>query len=317
MSPLEIIVRALLLLLPGLVVGLAGWLSYHWRGNGRRAHLVLTLAGVLLFASSGLAYLYHLPAFIWVAQFLLALPGLVLALAGSRVFSRVRTMLVVPRHWEIVLLASSPLLLIGALWKLHSMTEPVIFELENSSPHLLTREAGATAYTDQGRQVHLFELKPESRESFDVTGDQGLITSDTPVPYRSIRLTEADGQSNCVGWIFTGGHHLLQCSDVEMILEDNGYQQVKAPRAGDLVIYRNDGEAITHAGRVAFILNEGQPMIESKWGYQGVFLHLPDGSPFGLNWAYYRSARSNHHLLLSDPPALDEMSDVAGAEILP
>ena len=102
-----------------------------------------------------------------------------------------------------------------------------------------------------------------------------------------------------------------------MILEDNGYRQIKVPQAGDLVIYRDDSAVITHAGRVAFVLNEGQPMIESKWGYQGVFLHRPDGSPFGLNWTYYRSSRPNQHLLRSDPPDLDEESESAASGPMP
>jgi hypothetical protein len=253
-----------------------------------------------------------LPTSFWVAQFALALPCLALTVPDSVVVGKLQTWLAAPRKWEFILLGVSPVLLASTLWQLSIMTAPVIDPLDVTPTQLPSvREAKETALTDRGRQIHLFELKPESKESFSVSGDSGLPASSTPVPYRSIRLTEANGDSNCVGWVFTGGRHLLQCSEIEMILEDNGYREVKTPQSGDLVIYRDESANITHAGRVAFILNDGQTMIKSKWGYQGIFLHLPDGSPFGLNWTYYRSARPNQHLLLTNPTADDEDADPA------
>ncbi len=125
------------------------------------------------------------------------------------------------------------------------------------------------------------------------------------MPYQAIRLTAADGASNCAGWVFTGAHHLMQCCDVNLILEDNGYQQVKEPRVGDLVIYRNNNDVITHAGCVAVILNGTQPMVESKWGYQGVFLHLPEVRLLEQTGPSIELAGSNHHLLLTSPPPAD------------
>lgn len=312
MSQLEIVIRAVLLLLPAAMVGLGGVFAYRWRHAFYLARAILIVTACALLTSSAFAYYYDLPLLFWVWQLLIALPCMAFSLSCVTTVTRLRMAIVSPRRWEFVLLAISPLFLAGAVWQLNIMTTPVVDDIQPSPKRsLITRQAKESAYTDRGRRVLLFELIPESMASFDVAGDDGLVVSGTPAPYRSIRLTEANGHSNCVGWVFAGAHHLMLCSDVEKVLEDNGYMQTQAPRVGDLVIYRDDSHLVTHAGRVAYLLNEDQPLIESKWGYQGVFLHLPQGSPFGMNWTFYRSSRSNQHLLLTTPPVLDADPDPA------
>ena len=107
---------------------------------------------------------------------------------------------------------------------------------------------------------------------------------------------EPDTVSNCVGWVFTGAHSWIQCRDVQHILDDNGYQAAKEARVGDLVLYRDSIGEFAHAGAVVALMDDGRPLIESKWGYQGVFLHLPEGTPYGDFWTYYRSPRHSHLL---------------------
>lgn len=299
------------MLLPAVIVGLGGFLAFQWRHSLYRARAVLFVTACALLISTAFAYCYHLPVLFWVCQLLIGLPCIALSIACGAIMNQIRRAVASPRRWELVLLAISPLFLAAAVWQLDVMTTPVISELDPSPRQpLSTRQAKDSAYTDRGREVHLFELNPQSKQSFGITGDDGLVVSDTPAPYRSIRLTEANGECNCVGWVFTGAHHLMQCSDVEMVLEDNGYMPVRAPQVGDLVIYRDDSQTVTHAGRVAYLLNDDQPLVESKWGYQGVFLHLPQGSPFGMNWTFYRSSRPNHHLLLAPPPVPDTDADI-------
>jgi hypothetical protein len=303
MSQSEMIARVLLLLLPALVAGLGGFLAVRRRRTKYVARTIQSVAACTLLGSSIAAYFCGLPPLFWVLQVFLALPCCVEVAVGLTFVKKLNTTLVAPRRWDLALLAIAPVLLACALWQLDDMAAPVIAEFNEKLPlPRSTREAPDIAYTDRGRHIRLFDLQFEENESFALTGDDGLKVSGTPVPFRSIRLTEPDGASNCVGWVFTGAHHLMQCVDVDTILEDNGYQAVKQPQVGDLIIYRDPEKVITHAGRVALLLNGEQPLIESKWGYQGVFMHLPEGSPFGTQWTYYRTHRPNHHLLLTSPP---------------
>jgi hypothetical protein len=311
MSPSSLITRAILLVVPALVAALGGFLAFRLRQSTIKSRTAQLATASTLLGSSVASYVCDLPALFWVVQLLLALPCCVQFTVGLRFVAKLASSLTVPRRWDFGLLALSPMLLIWALWQLNSLAEPNVFELKPEPP-LLTREASETAYTDRGKQIHLFELRPESADTFPLSGDIGLAMSDTPTPYRSIRVTDPSGASNCAGWVFTGAHHLVQCADVDSILEDNGYQPVKKPRVGDVIIYRDDGNEVTHAGSVAFLLNGEQPFIESKWGYQGVFIHLPEGSPFGLHWTFYRSSRPNGHLLRMIPLAAEPGTPVQG-----
>jgi hypothetical protein len=116
---------------------------------------------------------------------------------------------------------------------------------------------------------------------------------------------------NCHGYTFTKGHKWVSCDQVEKILNDNGYQQVNNPRAGDIVVYRHPGGGgcdrgchpgdITHTGKVVQIDDQG-PIIESKWGRLGLYRHRPNEVPrcYGTP-TYYRINRAgrsgNQHLL--------------------
>lgn len=122
-----------------------------------------------------------------------------------------------------------------------------------------------------------------------------------------IRLGRADLACNCHGWVFTGGQFGVRGNDVNVILADNRYTLVEHPQAGDLVIYRNLREEITHTGVVRTTGDNGLTLVESKWGPLGVYLHRPEMQPFGQRLAYYRSQRDGHRLRLdagsSEPPA--------------
>jgi hypothetical protein len=104
--------------------------------------------------------------------------------------------------------------------------------------------------------------------------------------------------------VFAGGRYWIGPEDVEAILADNGYRTVSDPRPGDLAIYR-EGTAIAHTG----IVRTGGPgvplLIESKWGWMGVFLHRPEDTCYGQQITFYRGARDTHlvaGLSASNPP---------------
>ena len=102
-------------------------------------------------------------------------------------------------------------------------------------------------------------------------------------------------QSNCHGWVFTGGEHLLRGEDVQLILDDNGYDRVHSPESNDIAIYRDQSGYITHTGLVRGTLS-GAVMVESKWGIGALYLHVADEQPYGKNIEYYRTNRGSHHI---------------------
>ena len=112
---------------------------------------------------------------------------------------------------------------------------------------------------------------------------------------RMIRMGPAADRCNCHGWVFTGGRYWLGAADVEHILADNGYRPVSDPHPGDVVIYRTGG-LITHTAVVRAAGGGGPVLIEGKWGWLGVFLHVPEGSWYGREYTYYRSPRPGHLL---------------------
>ncbi|CAN5302184.1 hypothetical protein BH10PLA2_BH10PLA2_34940 [soil metagenome] len=298
MSSSLVIWQSGLVLAPALAACLGGfWVFRSRRSSSLIIAAQLTTLGVLIaLAVAGL--FFELPGWFCLLPLALALPYAFHLVANLSVAKTVVRGIVRQRRWDLALLGLSPLLLAGGYWQVVAFTATEPFDLINGVPqHYNRQKATEVAYTDRQRTIPLFELNQASRENFSIPGDEGLILTGTPMPYRAIRLSEASGDSNCIGWVFCGGQYEMQCQDVPTILEDNGYSQVKTPQLGDLILYRDENNAINHVGTIALFLHGEQPFIESKWGLQGVFLHLPEGSPFGSNWTYFRSSRPNKHLL--------------------
>lgn len=151
-----------------------------------------------------------------------------------------------------------------------------------------------TATTDRGSCIVLKE-PIAVRDGVDWDGAEERTLHDARLGGQVIRRGGATEQSNCAGWVFTGGQFNLSPDAVEVILKENGYQAVREPLPGDLVIYRLGG-AIAHVAVVRYV-TEGQPvMVEGKWGPLGVFLHPADSSTYGTDYTFYRSDRQGHLL---------------------
>ncbi len=111
-----------------------------------------------------------------------------------------------------------------------------------------------------------------------------------------IQISQGWQHCNCHGWTFTGGQFWVQPRDVPVILEDNGYDEVEAPKPNDVAVYRDAGGAISHTGVVRFV-GGGLILVESKWGRIGRFLHPHDVHCYGADrCAFYRSERVSHIL---------------------
>lgn len=152
----------------------------------------------------------------------------------------------------------------------------------------------ARAATDRGTQVVLKEpTDPRAPESLASPEEKFLHSA--RLDDQVIRVAKPSDVSNCHGWVFTGGKFLLSGDDVDLILKENGYTETHEPHPGDVVIYRQGG-AVSHTALVRYV-TEGQPVLaESKWGTLGVFLHPTDKSPYGTDYAFYRSPRRGHLL---------------------
>jgi hypothetical protein len=152
--------------------------------------------------------------------------------------------------------------------------------------------SSAIAYTDAGS---LIELSTYDDDDFPVEqrrADEALLNRDRP--FTLIRTAEADPVSNCHGWVFTAGRFWVDGSDVNRILDENGYKEVSEPMAGDLIIYRGPLGEVQHSGlvRVAGDI----VLVEGKWKCLGCYLHSPGQYPYVQNWTYYRSPRHGHVL---------------------
>jgi hypothetical protein len=157
------------------------------------------------------------------------------------------------------------------------------------------REAvGPGAVTDAGHPVALWQ--PVTARTGPEVADTERRTLDA-INHRGgmIRTGPADETANCHGWVFAGGRYWVSAEGVEAILADNGYQPVSDPRPGDLVVYRGGG-LITHTAVVRTVAPGGLVLVESKWGWMGVFLHAPEGSSYGREYTYFRSPREGHLL---------------------
>jgi hypothetical protein len=151
------------------------------------------------------------------------------------------------------------------------------------------------AVTDVGRRVPLYTLPDEDETELGArVADTTLVRGRLA---RLIRTAEPDVTHNCHGWVFTAGQRWLRGRDVDVILEDNGYQKVTAPRVGDIVIYRSQaGSVVLHTGLVRSA-EPGLILIESKWGALGRYVHRAEDQCYGDNFAYYHTERQGHALL--------------------
>jgi hypothetical protein len=148
--------------------------------------------------------------------------------------------------------------------------------------------------TDRGTPIPLQSpVSPRSKEEAETS--EIAFLDRTPLKNYFIHRQAANDHSNCHGWVFTAGKYCLGGSQVEAILQDNGYYQVDDPVVGDLAIYRNH-LGICHTALVRYVTKGMPVLVEGKWGTLGIYLHPVDQTPYGTNFSYYRSPRDGHRL---------------------
>jgi hypothetical protein len=158
------------------------------------------------------------------------------------------------------------------------------------------RFATRVAWTDRGRPIRLRGCSDLPAPDSTAIEAEDAWLREQALDGVAIRTGNPGPYSNCYGWTFTGGRFALD-EDINIILEDNGYDEVDAPQPGDLVIYRGGG-TIVHVGIVRRCAEEGEAIIESKWGARARYHHPVYAYPVpqGYRCVYYRSARRGHQL---------------------
>ncbi|MDX1927170.1 MAG: hypothetical protein SFV81_11670 [Pirellulaceae bacterium] len=163
------------------------------------------------------------------------------------------------------------------------------------SPGRLVDKATVCGTTDRGQPIRLLEREitpiafeeyiKKCRATMDVLAERAMLRAQ---PY---------AQSNCHGWVFTQGQHILKGEDVQCILTDNNYIEVSTPQANDIAVYRSDDGMILHTGLVRGSL-EGATIVESKWGIGALYLHVAEEQPYSPNITYYRTDRPSHDITI-------------------
>jgi hypothetical protein len=317
--PLEHFDRFFLLAAVGLGLFLAGALNFAFGRSGRRVWLrgavTLAVCGAVVGALSAVTR----PEL--VARTAGVLLG-VLALAtvlGSGWFGRQLTSLLSAfrspaLRWGLVAFGGLAVVLLGAIAFERAddaVTDQQMLEMELVLGRPPTRSAeNGRAATDRGTKIALKEASaPRDTRSLKQPEEKALRES--PFYTHVMRRSGATDDSNCHGWVFTGGKFYLGPDDVELILKENGYQEVHQPLAGDLVVYRQAG-GVSHTAVVRYV-TEGQPvLVEGKWGTLGVYLHPADKSFYGAEFTFHRSGRSGHLLVgLGGSPGPEMMNQNA------
>lgn len=141
---------------------------------------------------------------------------------------------------------------------------------------------GEALLTDKGRLVPVYRARLAENMPVYCETLEGNFSD------RRILRAAQDTKSNCHGWVFTGGQYLLMGKNVEVILADNDYHVVSQPQVGDIIIYRNGFNQILHTGLVRSAWDDGTVLIESKWGIDQRYLHLPEDQHYSQQFTYYR-----------------------------
>ena len=168
----------------------------------------------------------------------------------------------------------------------------------SNNPTVFVRTPGAKmvihqflALTDRNHPIPVYRLDETASESSEE--QMGVIVD---ILGSAIQRGPASSLSNCHGWVFLDSQFLIPGEAVQQILDDNGYETVAEPKAGDVIIYRDTGRNIVHSGIVRGVLDDNTVIIESKWGTEGTYLHAPDHTPYSVLFDYYRSPRHDNRV---------------------
>lgn len=182
---------------------------------------------------------------------------------------------------------------------------PALMDLTDdpaSADHLMLVEpAGdldSALTTDQGRSIRILNVPADvGKPTPALIASQDRLLTRLQLHDQVIHMPLGWQNTNCHGFVFTAGRYCIGGSQVDAILEDNGYQPVEAPRPEDVAVYRDAEGRVVHSGIVRGVASDGAVLVESKWGQAGRFVHRHDRQPYAdASCTFYRTARAGHLL---------------------
>jgi hypothetical protein len=270
------------------------------RGSWRRAAaltLLLGLAGAATAAAD-------LPRFVWLPPLALATVWLVFALLRTQPFATASVSLA--RQISSPCGQAAAAVLAGTAllgWQTYRLSADVEEALTESDQLLaimaaippLEENPELHAVTDAGHRIPLLRASASYvPEEFDV---EKLFLHKQGYDVKLIQTGPGDVTHNCHGWVFAGGKGWIRGAYIDQILHDNRYQAVSRPAPGDIAIYRGADGVVSHTALVRAVGEDGQVLLESKWGKIGRFIHRDTEHAFARDsCTYYRSPRSSHVL---------------------
>jgi hypothetical protein len=266
----------------------------------RRVVTPVLLVGLI--ASVVVAFRANLPWFVTAVPILLASVAVFSTLASIPT-ARAAGLAIVrasrsPSVLGITLIALGPTLLLVRAWVIDREWQ----QQSRFSPRLVNGfPVGPTtvdeAITDQGHAVPIYHLTAPERITPADRDAEDLFLHRAGASGGVVRLAGPDPSYNCHGWVFADGRGWIHGSEVDGILRDNGYERVREPMSGDLIVYRDRSGAVVHSGFVRSVLSGGQVLVESKWSHLGRFIHMASQYNDHLTTCtYYRSPREGHAL---------------------
>jgi hypothetical protein len=204
-----------------------------------------------------------------------------------------------PAVISVTLIALGPTLLLFRAWVIDRDWQ----QQARFSPRLVNGfpEGPTTmdeAVTDLGHAVPIYHLTAPEHVTPANSEAEELFLRRAGATGGVVRVAGPDPSFNCHGFVFAGGRGWIHGSEVDGILKDNGYERVREPISGDLIVYRDSTGAVVHTGFVRGVLSGGQVLVESKWSHLGRFIHLASQYHDRLTTStYYRSPREGHALL--------------------
>ena len=171
------------------------------------------------------------------------------------------------------------------------------------------------AYTDRGRPVPLVSYPDRPPPGPELAAAEGRWLRTSGLDRLLVRTGPPTMAYVCHDWVFTDGRYSLTDAVEEEILQDNGYEPVPVPQAGDLAVYRDRaGGTLMHTGVVRSVAEGGAVLVESKWAWMGRYLHPADVYCYpGAVCTFYHSPRAGHLLRgLDGSSSLSEASRESG-----
>jgi hypothetical protein len=273
-------------------------------GHGIGIALVVALTGLMIVGAS-----LHLPAAYWVPGAALAAFHLILFLlpaAATRVsLSWLGDKLGKPSYrFCAILLGCGGAAAVSLCLVLGAPVDQALSGIEYLDVRLaditqLQEVTSCAAYTDGGARIPLrTNVHAETAMSASLLQAQRALLARHGLRDQVIYLPSGWHNCNCHGHVFADSRFWVASEDVPTILKDNRYQTVQTPRPGDVAVYRDDSNKISHTGLVRYVSADAAViLVESKWGGLGLFIHPHDVHCYGRDeCTFYTTPRGGNRL---------------------